>query len=385
MPTATHAIEPAPLHPPAHPAAHKLFDSRTLFLLGLLIAGSGIVSPPVALVGGIAFGFTVDHPLRAESARLSKLLLQASVIALGFGMNIQQVAHAGRSGFAYTAISITTAMILGLLLGKLLHIGGKASFLITAGTAICGGSAIAAIAPITNANEEEISVSMGTVFLLNSVALLLFPPIGHLLHLTQNQFGLWAALAIHDTSSVVGAAAAYGTQALAIGTTVKLARALWIVPVSRLHGPPRSLPRPPHHTPSPQSNLPLVHPLLLCGRRLRDLSPQPPSHLRRAQSPRQSRTHRNPLSHRHQPIQEDPPPSRSPPSSAGNRPLDHRRHSLPGRHLLPPHRDLALTKSPRQRSFVISTEAGWLHHPAQWRDPCIPRLHEPVIELSPAQ
>jgi len=234
MPTATHAIEPAPLHPPAHPAAHKLFDSRTLFLLGLLIAGSGIVSPPVALVGGIAFGFTVDHPLRAESARLSKLLLQASVIALGFGMNIQQVAHAGRSGFAYTAISITTAMILGLLLGKLLHIGGKASFLITAGTAICGGSAIAAIAPITNANEEEISVSMGTVFLLNSVALLLFPPIGHLLHLTQNQFGLWAALAIHDTSSVVGAAAAYGTQALAIGTTVKLARALWIVPVSLL-------------------------------------------------------------------------------------------------------------------------------------------------------
>ncbi|WP_158787651.1 YeiH family protein [Granulicella sp. L46] len=232
MPTATHAIEPTTTHSPTHPAAHKLLDSRTLFLLGLLIAGSSIVSPPVALVGGIAFGFTVDHPLRAESARLSKLLLQASVIALGFGMNIQQVAHAGRSGFAYTAISITTAMVLGLALGKLLHIGGKASFLITAGTAICGGSAIAAIAPITNANEEEISVSMGTVFLLNSVALLLFPPIGHLLHLTQNQFGLWAALAIHDTSSVVGAAAAYGTQALAIGTTVKLARALWIVPVS---------------------------------------------------------------------------------------------------------------------------------------------------------
>jgi len=234
MSTATRAIESAPLHPPAHPAAHKLLDSRTLFLLGLLIAGSGIISPPIALVGGIAFGFAVDHPLRAESARLSKLLLQASVIALGFGMNIQQVAHAGRSGFAYTAISITTAMVLGLLLGKLLHIGGKASYLITAGTAICGGSAIAAIAPITNANEEEISVSMGTVFLLNSVALLLFPPIGHLLHLTQNQFGLWAALAIHDTSSVVGAAAAYGTQALAIGTTVKLARALWIVPVSLL-------------------------------------------------------------------------------------------------------------------------------------------------------
>ncbi len=231
-PTATLPIEDIPVHPPTHPGAHKKFDSRTVFLLGLLIAGSGIVSPPVALIGGIAFGFLVVHPLRAESAKLAKLLLQASVIALGFGMNIQQVAHAGRSGFVYTAISITTAMLLGLLLGKLLRVGGKSSFLITAGTAICGGSAIAAVAPITNANEEEISVSMGTVFLLNSVALLLFPPIGPLLHLSQNQFGLWAALAIHDTSSVVGAAAAYGAQALSIGTTVKLARALWIVPVS---------------------------------------------------------------------------------------------------------------------------------------------------------
>ncbi len=239
-PTATEPLEETAAHtttpPPAsaHPPAHKLLDSRTVFLLGLLVAGSGIVNPPIALLGGIAFGFLVEHPLRSESAKLSKLLLQASVVALGFGMNILQVAHAGRSGFFYTAISITTAMVLGTLLGKFLKVGGKASYLITAGTAICGGSAIAAVAPITNANEEEISVSMGTVFLLNSIALLLFPPIGHLLHLTQNQFGLWAALAIHDTSSVVGAAAAYGSQALAIGTTVKLARALWIVPVSLL-------------------------------------------------------------------------------------------------------------------------------------------------------
>jgi uncharacterized integral membrane protein (TIGR00698 family) len=149
-------------------------------------------------------------------------------------MNLVEVVHAGRSGFLYTAISITSAMVLGLVLGKVLRVGGKASYLITAGTAICGGSAIAAVAPITGASEEEISVSMGTVFLLNSIALLLFPPIGHLLHLDQNQFGLWAALAIHDTSSVVGAAAAYGAQALQIGTTVKLARALWIVPVSLL-------------------------------------------------------------------------------------------------------------------------------------------------------
>jgi uncharacterized integral membrane protein (TIGR00698 family) len=212
----------------------KRLDDKTVFLLGLLIAGSGLVSPPVALVGGAAFGFTVVHPLRVESAGLAKFLLQASVVALGFGMNLGEVVHVGRSGFVYTAISISIAMLAGLLLGRVLRVGGKASYLITAGTAICGGSAIAAISPITQANEEEISIAMGTVFLLNSIALLLFPPVGHLLSLSQNQFGLWSALAIHDTSSVVGASAAYGAQALAIGTTVKLARALWIVPVSLL-------------------------------------------------------------------------------------------------------------------------------------------------------
>ena len=209
-------------------------NSRTIFFIGLLLAASGVFSPAIALAGGIAFGFTVEHPFRTESSSLAKLLLQASVVALGFGMNLKQVVHAGRSGFVYTAISISSAMLLGLLFGSLLKVAGKASFLIAAGTAICGGSAIAAIAPITGADEEEISVSMGTVFLLNSVALLIFPAIGHALHLSQNQFGLWSALAIHDTSSVVGAAARYGTQALAVGTTVKLARALWIVPVSLL-------------------------------------------------------------------------------------------------------------------------------------------------------
>ncbi len=212
----------------------KSFDGRTIFFLGLLLAGSGLVSPPVALVGGVAFGFLVVHPYRTEANSLAKLLLQTSVILLGFGMNLNQVIRAGGSGFLYTAISICSAMVVGLLLGRVFGVGGKASYLITLGTAICGGSAIAAIAPITDADEEEISVSMGTVFLLNSVALLLFPWIGWRLHLSQNQFGLWAALAIHDTSSVVGAAAKYGPQALAIGTTVKLARALWIVPVSLL-------------------------------------------------------------------------------------------------------------------------------------------------------
>jgi uncharacterized integral membrane protein (TIGR00698 family) len=206
--------------------------NRTIFFLGLLLAASGVVSPAIALAGGIAFGFSMEHPFRLESSSLARLLLQISVVALGFGMNLKQVVHAGRSGFVYTAVSISCAMLLGLLFGRLLKVGGKASYLITAGTAICGGSAIAAIAPITGADQEEISVSMGTVFLLNSAALLIFPLIGHTLHLNQDQFGLWAALAIHDTSSVVGAAAKYGAQALAVGTTVKLARALWIVPVS---------------------------------------------------------------------------------------------------------------------------------------------------------
>ncbi len=214
------------------PGAKKTMDAKIVFFLGFLLAASGLVSPPVALVGGIAYGFSVEHPLRREASSLAKTLLQLSVIMLGFGMNLEQVIHAGSSGFLYTAISIAVAVSLGLLLGKVLKIGGKASYLITMGTAICGGSAIAALAPITDANEEEISVSMGTVFVLNSVALLLFPAVGSWLHLSQNQFGLWAALAIYDTSSVVGAAAKYGNQALAIETTVKLARALWIVPIS---------------------------------------------------------------------------------------------------------------------------------------------------------
>ena len=231
-------IHPASALPLAHlgqtrpGTPRKILDVRSIFFLGLLLAGSGLVSPPVALVGGITFGFTVVHPIAKEASSLAKLLLQISVVFLGFGMNLNQVIHAGSSGFFYTTVSICCAVTMGLLLGKLFKVGGKTSYLITLGTAICGGSAIAAIAPITDANEEEISVSMGTVFLLNSVALLLFPVIGWWLHLSQNQFGLWAALAIHDTSSVVGAAARYGSQALAIGTTVKLARALWIVPVS---------------------------------------------------------------------------------------------------------------------------------------------------------
>lgn len=209
-------------------------DRKVLFFIGLLIAASGVISPPVALAAGLCYGLIFTHPLRMESSKLAKTLLQLSVVALGFGMNLFQVLKVGRSGFMYTAVSITASLALGLALGKILSVQGKASFLISAGTAICGGSAIAAVAPIMDASEDEISVAMGTVFVLNSVALFVFPAIGSTLHLSQNQFGLWAALAIHDTSSVVGASAKYGSQALVIGTTVKLARALWIIPVSLL-------------------------------------------------------------------------------------------------------------------------------------------------------
>ena len=206
--------------------------NKNLFFVGLILAASGLVSPPLALLGGLIYGFTLAHPFHVESKRLAKFLLQASVVALGFGMNLHQVIHAGRSGFLYTAISITLAMLLGLALGYFIQVGKKSAFLISAGTAICGGSAIAAVGPIADANEEEMAVSMGTVFILNSVALFLFPLLGFALHMSQEQFGLWSALAIHDTSSVVGAAAKYGPTALSIATTVKLARALWIVPLS---------------------------------------------------------------------------------------------------------------------------------------------------------
>ena len=206
--------------------------NKNIFFVGLILAASGLVSPPIALLGGLIYGFVLPHPFHIESKRLAKFLLQASVVALGFGMNLHAVLRAGRSGFSYTAVSITVAMLLGLGLGYFIRVGKKSSFLISAGTAICGGSAIAAVGPIAEASEEEMAVSLGTVFILNSVALFLFPIVGYLFRMTQEQFGLWSALAIHDTSSVVGAAAKYGPTALAIATTIKLARALWIVPLS---------------------------------------------------------------------------------------------------------------------------------------------------------
>lgn len=207
-------------------------SAKTLFFVLLILSATGYVSPPLALTLGIIFGLSCKHPYPADGRSLSKFLLQASVVALGFGMNLHEVVKAGRSGFIYTAIGISFAMLAGLALGKILQVRGTTAYLVATGTAICGGSAIAAVGPILHADEEEMAVSLGTVFILNSIALLIFPPIGKSLGLTETQFGLWSALAIHDTSSVVGAAARYGAAALVIATTVKLARALWIVPVA---------------------------------------------------------------------------------------------------------------------------------------------------------
>jgi uncharacterized integral membrane protein (TIGR00698 family) len=205
---------------------------KIVFVLGLAAAATGFASPPIALALGLVFGLTFAHPFDQAAKKLSRYLLQASVVGLGFGMNLHDVIRAGRSGFVYTLLSITLTLMVGLALGGLLQVERISSFLISTGTAICGGSAIAAVGPITHATDEQMAIALGTVFVLNSVALLIFPTIGAILKLTQTQFGLWAALAIHDTSSVVGAGAKYGAVALAVGTTVKLARALWIVPVA---------------------------------------------------------------------------------------------------------------------------------------------------------
>ncbi len=205
--------------------------AKALFVAGFVFVLSPWASPPIALTLGLALGLTVGNPVRVQSRKFARYLLQASVVLLGFGMNFAQVVTAGRRGFLYTAIGITFAMLVGTALAWLLRVDPTAGFLISTGTAICGGSAIAAVGPVAGANDEEMSVALGTVFILNSIALILFPMIGAALHLSQTQFGLWAALAIHDTSSVVGAATKYGAVALAVGTTVKLTRALWIIPM----------------------------------------------------------------------------------------------------------------------------------------------------------
>ena len=205
---------------------------QIVFLTGLVFCFTPFASPPVALAFGLVIAFTMSHPFKEFNHRAIKYLLEISVVGLGFGLNFGEVIKAGKTGVLFTVVSIGATLIVGWLIGRLLSINKKISYLISAGTAICGGSAIAAIAPIINAHEDEVAIAFGTIFILNSIALFLFPPLGHFLRLTMKQFGMWAAIAIHDTSSVVGASAKYGDEALKIATIVKLTRALWIVPVS---------------------------------------------------------------------------------------------------------------------------------------------------------
>jgi uncharacterized integral membrane protein (TIGR00698 family) len=205
---------------------------KVLFFLLILICLSPYASPPLALALGLILAFTVGNPYSAQSKKSTKYLLQFSVVLLGFGMNLTSVLKAGKEGILFTIATIFGTLLLGYFVGKFLKINDKISSLISSGTAICGGSAIAAVAPAIEADSEEISVSLATIFILNSVALFVFPAVGHALGLTQSQFGIWSAIAIHDTSSVVGASARYGAEALQIATIVKLARALWIAPVA---------------------------------------------------------------------------------------------------------------------------------------------------------
>ncbi len=208
---------------------------RVLFFVLLILVAIPLrwMSPPIALLLGVVFGLAiVPHPFADASRRCARILLQISIVALGFAMNLHDVLRAGAAGFVYTLLGILFALGVGAILGRMLSVPGRTAYLISVGTAICGGSAIAATGPVIGASDDEMSVSIGTVFLLNALGLLLFPPIGHALGLTESEFGLWAALAIHDTSSVVGAGAKFGALALTVATTVKLVRALWIVPVT---------------------------------------------------------------------------------------------------------------------------------------------------------
>jgi uncharacterized integral membrane protein (TIGR00698 family) len=210
--------------------------ARLVMPLTGLICLAPQISAAVALFIGVAVALIAGNPYAARTKKLTSQLLSLAVVGLGAGMNLLVVARVGLHGIGYTVVTMSAAFLFGTLAGRLLKIERNTSLLITVGTAICGGSAIAAVAPVLKAKPHEVSVSLGIVFVLNAIALLIFPSLGHLLGLSQAQFGLWSALAIHDTSSVVGATMQYGAQALEIGTTVKLARALWIVPITFLIG-----------------------------------------------------------------------------------------------------------------------------------------------------
>ncbi len=209
---------------------------KALFVLLLAACALPFVSTGMGLAFGIALSFLVGNPWPEKTSRVSKQLLKISVVGLGFGMQLAEVWRVGRHSIVYTFVGITGTLVAGTLLGRALKMRKSTSALVSFGTAICGGSAIAAMAPVVQAENEDVAVSMATIFTLNSIALFLFPVIGHLLRLSQNAFGIWAGIAIHDTSSVVGAASAYGLGALATGTTVKLSRAVWIAPCVLAYG-----------------------------------------------------------------------------------------------------------------------------------------------------
>ena len=207
---------------------------KIIFVFVLFLCFFPIISPPIALLLGILIAQFIGHPFLHLNNKTVQFLLKFSVVGLGFGMNANSALKAGKEGFLFTVFSILLTFILGYVVSKILKVEKKTSFLISGGTAICGGSAIAAISPAIKADEKQISVALGTIFILNSVALFVFPFVGNLFHLNSSQFGLWCAIAIHDTSSVVGAASNFGAEALEVATTVKLARALWIIPISLL-------------------------------------------------------------------------------------------------------------------------------------------------------
>ena len=223
--------------PEENPTKKSILDKtittrEVIFMFFVVLCLSPLISPPIALLMGLIIAQFIGHPYLNLNHKATHILLQVSVVGLGFGMNVNSALKSGKEGFILTIASIIGTIVIGIVLGKILKIEEKISFLIATGTAICGGSAIAAISPVIKANEKQISVALGTIFILNSVALVLFPFIGHYLNLSETQFGLWCAIAIHDTSSVIGAAGKYGVQSLEVATSVKLARALWIIPLA---------------------------------------------------------------------------------------------------------------------------------------------------------
>lgn len=212
----------------------RYMKRELLFILLVALCLSPLISPPIALLMGIAVAQFVGHPYMHLNHKATQFLLQASVVGLGFGIQLDSAIAAGQQGLLLTFCSIVGTLLVGILLGKWLGVEKKIAYLVSVGTAICGGSAIAAVSPVIQAKEKQISLALGTIFILNALALFIFPFVGHQLGLSQEAFGLWCAIAIHDTSSVVASASKYGEQALAIATTVKLLRALWIIPVTFL-------------------------------------------------------------------------------------------------------------------------------------------------------